>query len=217
MIKVLSGIGLVLVVLIIAGIATCSVHSKLLSGDAATQPALDTAASASQPLLAALEAYHHAHGYFPRNLEALQAQVGMPADYVYEVIGMSRVYDSFACAARSNEFYGVVKDPASYHQRLVAFLKECVSGYAIFVLKSPRIHTERRVNSNVVAFAKFSSQGGRWELDWCDSHPTPGSSEDCRHFPMNEAPMYQADSDEHRAHHVVHVTRQMPPAPKTGP
>jgi hypothetical protein len=162
-------------------------------------------------LLAALDAYHHQHGYFPRNFAALQPEVAVPPDYVYEVIGMNRVYDSFACAARSNEFYGVIKDPASYQQRLTAFLSECVLGYASFVLKSSRIHTQRSINSNVVAFAKFSSQGGRWELDWCSSHPTPGSSGDCRHFAMNEAAMYDPESSDHRAtHRVVHVGRPTP-------
>jgi hypothetical protein len=187
--KVLSAIGLVLVILIAGGIATCSIHSKLLSGDAATQPAIDAAARASKPLLAALDAYHHQHGYFPANIGGLEDRYGLPLDYVYEVLGMNRVYDSFDCAARSAEFYGVVRDPATHHQRLAVFLRECVSGYSAFVLKSPRIQTQRDVNSRVIAYAKFSSQGGRWELDWCDSHPQPGG-EDCRHFPMNESTLF---------------------------
>jgi hypothetical protein len=206
MIKVLSSIGLVLVILIIAGIATCSVHSKLLNSDAAVQPALDNAAAASKPLLAALDAYHHQHGYFPTHIEDLAAQYALPADYVYEVLGASRVYQSFECAAQSNEFYGVVKDPKTYHERLVAFLRQCVSGYSAFVLKSSRIRTERSVNSNVVAFAKFSSQGGRWELDWCSSTATPGSG-DCRHFPMNESAMF-VDSEHRATHGAVYVSRR---------
>lgn len=188
-------------ILIVGGIATCSIHSKLLSGDAATQPALDHAAAVSKPLLAVLDAYHHQHGYFPANIEALQAQYGPPSDYVYEVLGMNRVYESFECAARSGEFYGVIKDPKTYHQRLFAFLQECVSGYSAFTLKSPRIQTQRSVNSRVIAFARFSSQSGRWELDWCDSRRPPGG-EDCRHFPMNESAMFTQRDGMPRTHMV---------------
>jgi hypothetical protein len=210
MIKVLSAIGLILVILIIGGIATCSVHSKLLNADAAIQPALDAAAATSKPLLAALAAYHHEHGYFPTHIEDLQARYALPADYVYEVLGSARVYDSFECASRAAEFYGVIKDPAAYHQRLVTFLRQCVTGYAAFVLKSPRIRTQRSVNSNTVAFARFGSQEGRWQLDWCESQPQPGSG-DCRHFPMNESPMFCAP--EHSSTHgVVYVTRHPPQA-----
>jgi hypothetical protein len=204
MTKVLSAIGLVLVILIVGGIATCSIHSKLLTGDVATQPALDAAATASKPLLAALDAYHHRYGFFPANIEALQGQYGLPSDYVYEVVGMNRVYDSFECAARSGEFYGVIKDPGTYHQRLVVFLRECVSGYSAFVLKSPRIQTQRSVNSSVIAFAKFSSQDGRWELDWCDSRPQPGGA-DCRHFPMNESTMFAERDNTRRTHVLRHL------------
>jgi hypothetical protein len=211
MIKVLSGIGLVVVVLIIGGIATCSVHSKLLNADAAVQPALDQAAVTSKALLAALEAYHREHGFFPTHLGDLQARNELPADYVYEVLGGARVYDSFECASHSGEFYGVIKDPTAYHQRLVTFLRQCVSGYAAFVLKSPRIHTQRSVNSNTVAFAKFGSQDGHWQLDWCDSQAQHGGDGDCRHFPMNEAPMF-SDSDRKAAHSVVYVGRQPPQA-----
>jgi hypothetical protein len=206
MIKILSGIGLVVVILIIGGIATCSVHSKLLSADAAIQPALDEAALNSKPLLAALDAYHHEHGFFPTHIEDLRARYGLPADYVYEVLGAGRVYDSFECASHSGEFYGVIKDPAAYHQRLVSFLRQCVSGYAAFVLKSPRIHTQRSVNSNTVAFARFGSQDGRWQLDWCESQAQRGTDADCRHFPMNEAPMF-FDSDRKATHKVVYVSR----------
>lgn len=189
MVKILSAIGLVLVVLIVGGIATCSIHSKLLGGDAATQPAVDAAAAASKPLLAALDEFHHAHGYFPTNIEAMQGQYALPPDYVYEVTGLSRVYDSFECAARSGQFYGVNREPSTYQTRLRAFLNECVHGYSSFLLKSPRIHTERSINSNVLAFAKFSSQSGQWTLDWCDSRPTPAGA-DCRHFPMNESQLF---------------------------
>ncbi len=209
MTKVMSAIGLVLVILVVGGIATCSIHSKLLSGDAATQPALDAAATASKPLLAALDAYHHQHGYFPANIEALQAEYGLPLDYAYEVVGMNRVYDSFECAARSGQFDGVIRDLKTYHQRLVAFLRECVSGYSAFVLKSPRIQTQRSVNSRVVAFAKFSSQGGRWELDWCDSRPQPGGK-DCRHFPMDESTMFTERDSTPRTDAVRHVRQPNP-------
>jgi hypothetical protein len=208
MTKMLSLIGLVLVVLVVGGIATCSLHAKLLSTDAGVQPALERAAAASQPLLRALEAYHHQHGYFPSHIEALSSPYPLPPEYVYEVIGMNRVYESFACAARSAEFYGVIRDPTSYPQPLADFLRECVSGYSAFVLKSQRIHTARSVNSNVVAFAKFSSQGGRWELDWCDSNPTPHEG-DCRHFPMNEAGLF-AEAERRPAHGVVYVSPRRP-------
>jgi hypothetical protein len=203
MIKVLSAIGLILVILIVGGIATCSVHSKLLNADAAIQPALNEAAATSKALLAALDAYHHEHGYFPTHIEDLQARYALPADYVYEVLGGARVYNSFECASHSAQFYGVIKDPTAYHQRLVTFLHQCVTGYAAFVLKSPRIHTQRSVNSNTVAFARFGSQDGRWQLDWCESQPQPGGG-DCRHFPMNEAPMF-CDTDPTTAHGVVYV------------
>jgi hypothetical protein len=209
MIKILSGIGLVVVILIIGGIATCSVHSKLLNADAAIQPALDEAALSSKPLLAALDAYHHEHGFFPTHIEDLQARYALPADYVYEVLGAGRVYDSFECASHSGEFYGVIKDPAAYHQRLVTFLRQCVTGYAAFVLKSPRIHTQRSVNSNTVAFARFGSQDGRWQLDWCESQAQRGTDGDCRHFPMNEAPMF-SDTDRKATHKVVYVSRHPP-------
>jgi hypothetical protein len=203
MIKILSGIGLVLVILIIAGIATCSVHSKLLNADEAVAPALDAAAVNSKALLSALEAFHHQHGFFPTHIDDLQARYALPADYVYEVLGMGRVYDSFECAARSAQFYGVVRDPATYHERLTAFLRQCVTGYSAFALKSSRIRTQRNVNSNIVAFAKFSSQDGRWVLDWCDSKAQPGGG-DCRHFPMNEAPMF-SESQRKGTHGVVYV------------
>jgi hypothetical protein len=207
MIKILSAIGLGLVILIVAAIATCSVHSKLLNADAAIQPALDETGNASKALLAALDAYHHEHGYFPTHIEDLAAQSGLPPGYVYEVLGMSRVYDSFECASRSGEFYGVIKDPAAYHQRLMSFLRQCVRGYSAFVLKSPRIHTQRSVNSNVIAYAKFGSQDGRWQLDWCDSRPLPGG-EDCRHFPMNESTMFTEAPEHAPTHGVVHVPRR---------
>lgn len=201
--KIFGAIGFVFVVSILAGLATCTIHSKLLNGDAAVQPAIDATAQASRPLIGALEQYHHVHGYFPVSLEA-SGFAPPAADYVYDVNALNRVYQSFECAARAAQFNGVIADPGSYRQRLAVFLRECVSGYSAFELKSPRIHTARNVNSTVVAFAKFASQSGRWVLDWCDSKAA--GIGDCRHFPQNESPMFAETSGAGQRH--AHVARQ---------
>jgi hypothetical protein len=192
MFKLLSRVGFALMVLIVVGITTCSVEGKLLRSDPATAAAMSQAEAAGRPLLTSLDGYHAAHGYYPRTLDELHMQPPPPPDFVYEVTSLNRVYASFDCSSRAQQFNGINTQPSTYEQRLSDFLRECVHGYSGFVLKAPRIHTAWRVNANLLAFASFASQGGQWNVDWCrTAHNVPSAPVDCRYMALNETTRYQ--------------------------
>jgi hypothetical protein len=201
MFKVLSRVGFALMVLIVMGITTCSVEGKLLRSDPATAGAMSQAAASAKPLLAALDAYHGTHGYYPRALDELHLQPPPPLDFVYEVTSLGRVYASFDCSSRAQQFNGLNTQPATYEQRLSSYLRECVQGYSSFVLKAARIQTEWRVNAGVVAFASFASQNGQWSVDWCRTgHNVPAGPVDCRYMPLNETTRYEDHPAVMRSH-----------------
>jgi len=217
MLRVLSGIGLVLMLLMIGGIATCSLRKHFLAGDPVVQPALEQVQASAKPLLAALDAFHAEHGYFPASPDALSDDAALPAGFVYEVTNLSRVYRSLACANRTHEFNGVNLAAPDTHARLVAWLHECVEGYSNFTLRSARLPTSKAVNSNLLAYGKFESMNGEWSVDWCQANQQNGVPGDCRQTPMNESRLFEDPSTTVAGRvHAHHVRRPMPVAPAPG-
>jgi hypothetical protein len=180
MVGCLRRVSFALAIGILASLAFCSFETKLVTKDPAVQPALARAQADAQPLVAALDAYHGAHGYYPVSLSEVTPTRAPSATYAYETYGLNRVYKSLACTAKAKSYEGWhPQSMTDYRKQQDALRSDCVSGYSAFVLKSPRITTAWSINRGTLVFARFRSQAATWDVGWC-SHGDHGThSGDC--------------------------------------
>jgi hypothetical protein len=180
MVGLLRKIGLAMVIFILASLGMCVAETKLVTADPAVPPALAQAKVDAQPLLAALDAYHLAKGYYPASLSELTASDPSPQKFRYETLGLNRVYRSLACAGKANATNGWHPQPmTAYKAQQDTIRGECVAGYSAFELKSPRIATKWGINASTEVFAKFASQTAAWSVGWCTRGDRGTSNGDC--------------------------------------
>jgi len=165
--KFLSRIGLLILVLILVPVTTCSFHKRTVYADPNVAPAYAQAKSDGQPLIEALDRFFAEHSYYPRSLSELPINPYALHGVRYEVDSPDRICRSLDCAARAKEFQGFVAAIPDYKAKLTAFREECVRGYSKFVVKSARIRTAWPVNQHLEVYAQFTSADARWSVEWC--------------------------------------------------
>jgi hypothetical protein len=187
--KVLSRIGAVLMMVIVASVTMCAVQKRAVYADPDVTPAYEQVQAQGQPLVEALGRYYASHSYYPRSIDELMTYHGGTRGFRYEVWGINRVYRSMDCAARAKEFTGFVAAIPDYERRLEDFRAECVRGYSSFLLKSPRLPTAWGINRGTVVWAQFASQDARWSVEWCSNHDDQQLSgfSDCSYTVFDEA------------------------------
>ena len=180
MLGTLRKIVFAIVIGLVLSMAMCSIQSRMVASDPAVQPAIAQAKTDAQPLLAALDAYHLAKGYYPRSLSELPVTDTSWQKYRYETLSLFRVYKSLACTGKANSTQGWHPQPVTtYQQQQAALRAECVAGYSAFTLKSPRIATKRGINASSEVYAKFTSQTAQWAPGWCSRGDHGSSTGDC--------------------------------------
>ncbi|MFZ0478950.1 MAG: hypothetical protein WAL71_07350 [Terriglobales bacterium] len=135
-------------------------NRRMLESDPVVAKALSSAPTEAKSLLDALDAYHLAHGVYPRSVKDLPRDP-LWGKYLYQVNSLFAVYKSLDCQRRMHDLMGIqTPEKIRLGKETQA---ECLLGYSQFVVKT---HVQAKYRQ-VFAFVVFDSANPKWAIDWC--------------------------------------------------
>ena len=140
----------------------------LVNSDPSVHPAIDRVEVDAKPLVAALDSYMAAKGYYPKTLQDLPRLNPAWQKYRYETNELMAIFATPDCEQKRKDVSGRVFFGDTYKTWQAEFVRQCIRGYSRFVLKSERLPTKWGINSNTVVFARYMSSAGQWDVGWCN-------------------------------------------------
>jgi hypothetical protein len=147
-----------------------------VKNDPTTQPDLDAAKQAAQPLLDELENYRAINGLYPPTLDqfdpASRHRNKNARGYLYSARRNDWVFKSDACPTREKSLQGWIMKPTGEYQKEVAqFKSDCIAGYHEFQLQSPDFpdpsSNDSPGNDSLERWAYYDSLTKQWSVGWC--------------------------------------------------